>query len=151
MNDEAMAMLKMLVQGQAETNKRLDGLDAKVTDLDAKVTELTTQVSDLDTKTTDLTSDVGDLRGRVNELTIRVMAQEDDTRRTRADVTKMKLLLENETNPKIDGLFDGFTGIIEKLARIEPTVEETKEEVSLLTAVVSSHVQEIKALKRTAV
>ena len=124
-----------LENGQVDTNQRLD--------------KLAGDVLDLKQYQADLISDIADLKHRVNNVEISNISIKDDVKRTRSDISNVKIILENVIEPHIRLIAEGHTGIAQRLDYIEPLVENLAEDVAVIKAVVSSHSGKINALRES--
>lgn len=113
---------------------------AQFKEIKADIKELKSDVSELKVRVTRLESEVAELKSEVAELKSDVSELKSEVSTLKKDMAKLSLKLENETNRKIDLLFETR---VDGNRRFE-VLESKMEAVSVK---VDKHEIEIKALK----
>ena len=112
--------------------------------LNGKIGTLNGKMDDMQKDITGLKQDVSTLKQDMSDVKERLTNVENK-------VTNIELTLENETNPRIRALYDGYIANSEKLDKIEPVVDDVKAiktKTDIIEFAVKSHFHDINRFKR---
>lgn len=87
---------------------------------------LNDKIGTLSGKMDNMQKDISDVKERLTNVENKVTNIETRVTNVENKVTKIELTLENETNPRIRALYDGYIANSEKLDKIEPVVDDVK-------------------------
>ena len=112
---------------------------------------LNDKIGTLSGKIDNMQKDMSDVKERVTNVENKVTNIETRVTNVENKVTKIELTLENETNPRIRALYDGYIANSEKLDKIEPVVDDVKAiktKTDIIELAVKSHSRDINRLKQ---
>ena len=125
-------------------NGKIGTLNGKMDDMQKDITGLKQDVCTLKQDVSKLKQDVSTLKQDMSDVKERLTNVENK-------VTNIELTLENETNPRIRALYDGYIANSEKLDKIEPVVDDVKAiktKTDIIELAVKSHSHDINRFKR---
>ncbi len=112
---------------------------------------LNDKIGTLSGKMDNMQKDISDVKERLTNVENKVTNIETRVTNVENKVTKIELTLENETNPRIRALYDGYIANSEKLDKIEPVVDDVKAiktKTDIIEFAVKSHFHDINRFKR---
>ncbi len=112
---------------------------------------LNDKIGTLSGKMDNMQKDISDVKERLTNVENKVTNIETRVTNVENKVTKIELTLENETNPRIRALYDGYIANSEKLDKIEPVVDDVKAiktKTDIIELAVKSHSHDINRFKR---
>ena len=125
----------------------LEFMAQDIGDLKQDVGHLKQDVGHLKQDVSHLKQDVGNLKQDVGHLKQGQERLENEMATIKENVTATRVVIENEVERNIRFLADGHMGVVQRLDRIEPVVENIEDDVSVIKAAVSSHSSDINKLK----
>jgi predicted nucleic acid-binding Zn-ribbon protein len=128
-----------------------DILNDKIGTLSGKMDNMQKDISDVKERLTNVENKVTNIETRVTNVENKVTNIETRVTNVENKVTKIELTLENETNPRIRALYDGYIANSEKLDKIEPVVDDVKAiktKTDIIELAVKSHSHDINRFKR---
>ena len=111
---------------------KMDRMETQTHNLDAKIDRVEIQTRDTDTKIENIENDFS---SRLKGIS--------------ADVSKVKVTLENETNKKIQLLAEGFQSVPEISEKVDSLAEDmdtVKSDIEIVKKVVTTHSTELNKL-----
>ena len=116
------------------------------------MTEETKEVINVMKDMFDILNDkIGTLSGKMKKKKKDISDVKERLTNVENKVTNIELTLENETNPRIRALYDGYIANSEKLDKIEPVVDDVKAiktKTDIIEFAVKSHFHDINRFKR---
>lgn len=133
--------------------ERLELIDSKINNLDSRMNSMDIKMDRMETQTHDMDAKIDRVEAQTHDTDTKIENLENDfslqLKGISADVSKVKVTLENETNKKIQFLAEGFQSvpeISEKVDSLSKDMEIVKFDVDIVKKVVTTHSTELNKL-----
>ncbi len=167
MEDQVLGLLTQLVEGQKETNERLDRMETRMDRIETRMDRMETRMDHMETRMDNMETHMDRIETRMDNMETRMdriethmvsmdqridkledhmvsMDQHMETIEQR--VTKTEVLVENCVLPQLKLLAEGHTALSERLDQMDEKYA-SKEDVEILQMVVRRHTEEIREIK----